>query len=253
MTICYFTASGNCLYVARRIGGTLLSIPQLMRQEKIEIKDDAVGIVCPVYAVELPFMIVDFMKKADIRTDYFFFIHTCGYGFEVSLGHAEVAARERGLDLKYGNGVLMVDNYLPMFDMDEELRKLPGKNVEGQLDKICADIQARKEKRVKLTPALKAQMALYHKTHAPKVIDKGMALDYTVNADCIHCGTCAKVCPANNITVTEDKVIFGDQCEVCYACLHNCPKKTIHLPVEKAGARFRNEHVTLQDIINANE
>ncbi len=83
MTICYFTASGNCLYVARRIGGTLLSIPQLMRQEKIEIVDDAVGIVCPVYAVELPFMIVDFMKKADIKTDYFFFILTCGYGYEV--------------------------------------------------------------------------------------------------------------------------------------------------------------------------
>lgn len=41
-------------------------------------------------------MIVDFMKKADIKTDYFFFILTCGYGYEVSLGHAEVAARERG-------------------------------------------------------------------------------------------------------------------------------------------------------------
>jgi len=66
MTICYFTASGNCLYVARRIGGTLLSIPQLMRQGKIEIVDDTVGIVCPVYAVELPFMIVDFMKKFNI-------------------------------------------------------------------------------------------------------------------------------------------------------------------------------------------
>lgn len=38
---------------------------------KIDIEDDAVGIVCPVYAVELPFMIVDFMKKADIKTDYF--------------------------------------------------------------------------------------------------------------------------------------------------------------------------------------
>ena len=33
MTVCYFTGSGKCLYVARRIGGTLLSIPQLMRQE----------------------------------------------------------------------------------------------------------------------------------------------------------------------------------------------------------------------------
>ena len=48
MTICYFTASGNSLYVARRIGGNLLSIPKLMRQDKIEIEDDAVGIVCPV-------------------------------------------------------------------------------------------------------------------------------------------------------------------------------------------------------------
>ena len=163
MTICYFTASGNCLYVARRIGGTLLSIPQLMRQEKIEIEDDAVGIVCPVYAGELPFMIVDFMKKADIKTDYFFVILTCGYGYEASLGHAEVAARKRGWDIKYGNGVLMVDNYLPFFDMNEEIRKLPGKDVEGQLDTICADIQARKEQRVKLTPVLKAQMALYQR------------------------------------------------------------------------------------------
>ena len=52
MKICYFTASGNCLYVARRIDDNLLSIPQLMRQEKIVIEDDAVGIVCPVYNCE---------------------------------------------------------------------------------------------------------------------------------------------------------------------------------------------------------
>lgn len=35
MTICYFTASGNCLYVAKRIGGTLLSIPQLLNHPTI--------------------------------------------------------------------------------------------------------------------------------------------------------------------------------------------------------------------------
>lgn len=29
MTVYYFTATGNCLYVAKRIGGTLLPIPQL--------------------------------------------------------------------------------------------------------------------------------------------------------------------------------------------------------------------------------
>ena len=104
-----------------------------------------------------------------------------------------------------------------------------------------------------LTPELKAQMGHYHKNHAPKAINKNMALDHTVNDDCIHCGICAKVCPANNITVTEDEVTFGDHCEVCYACLHNCPKKAIRLPVEKADARFRNERVKLIDIIRSNE
>lgn len=46
MKICYFTATGNCLYVAKKIGRDLLSIPQLMRQETIEITDDAVGLLC---------------------------------------------------------------------------------------------------------------------------------------------------------------------------------------------------------------
>lgn len=31
MTILYFTATGNCLYVAKQLGGELLSIPQLMK------------------------------------------------------------------------------------------------------------------------------------------------------------------------------------------------------------------------------
>ena len=74
MTICYFSATGNCLYVAKRIGGTLLSIPQLMKQNDIEITDDAVGIVAPVYAVEMPMMVKDFLSKAKIKTDYFFFL-----------------------------------------------------------------------------------------------------------------------------------------------------------------------------------
>ena len=39
----------NCLYVAKRIGGEALSIPQLMKQDNIELSDDAVGIVCPVW------------------------------------------------------------------------------------------------------------------------------------------------------------------------------------------------------------
>lgn len=252
MTICYFTATGNCLYVAKRIGGELLSIPQLMRQEEIEIADDAVGVVCPVYAVEMPMMVREFLSKAKIRTDYFFFIYTYGSGFGEAYAHVELAARETGLKLRYINSVIMVDNYLPIFDMQEQMNTLPQKDVEGQLEKICRDIAERKQTAVTITPETETNIAHYRERLGIPILRKDTAQGYTVNNSCIRCGICAKVCPANNITVA-DKVAFSDCCEVCYACLHNCPQSAIHIPVEKSNVHFRNEHVSLQDIIHANE
>lgn len=253
MTICYFTASGNCLYVARRNGGTLLSIPQLMRQVSIGIEDEAVGVVCPCYNAEMPMMVRDFMRKAHIRTEYFFFVYTYGAGFGEAYAHAKLAAEEAGLTLSYVNAIKMVDNFLPYFDMQEQIDTLPKKDVEGQLDTVRADIAARKTVTVKINAITKAQMAMYHKRLADVWLKKDTALSYTVNDDCIRCGICAKVCPANNITVTENGVQFSDHCEVCYACLHNCPQHAIHLPKEAGTTQFRNEHVTLADIIKANE
>lgn len=253
MTVCYFTASGNCLYVARRIGGTLLSIPKLLRQDEIEIADDAVGVVCPVYNAEMPMMVRDFMRKARIRTDYFFFIYTYGAGYGEAYAHAKLAAEEAGLKLHYVNAVLMVDNFIPYFDMREQIDALPKKNVEGQLEVVCADIAARKCVDVRITAITRGQMAVYHKMLALKWLRKDTALSYTVNDDCIRCGICAKVCPANNIAVTDAGVTFSDRCEVCYACLHNCPRHAIHMPLEAGTTQFRNENVTLADIIKANE
>lgn len=253
MTICYFTASGNCLYVARRIGGTLLSIPQLMRQESIEIADDAVGVVCPVYNCEMPMMVREFMRKARIRAEYFFFVYTYGMGLGEAYAHAKLAAQEAGLTINYVNAIQMVDNFIPYFDMQEQIDTLPQKDVEGQLERVLRDIRERKQMSVSITPEVEAGMAMYHERLAERWLRKDTALSYIVNDSCIHCGICAKVCPANNITVTRDKVEFSEHCEVCYACLHNCPQSAIHMPLEAGTTHFRNEHVTLNDIIEANE
>lgn len=253
MTICYFTATGNSLYVARRIGGTLLSIPQLMKQETIEISDDAIGIVAPVYAVEMPMMVKAFLKKANITTEYFFFIYTYGMGYAEAFAHVQQACEEKGLKLSYINAVQMVDNYLPGFEMQNQIDTLPKKDVEGQLKRILDDIAARRETKIKITAAGKLQMAMYQKMLAKRILRRDTAQGYTVNDACMHCGICAKVCPADNIAVTKDAVTFADRCEVCYACLHNCPNNAIHMKQEQSAVRFRNAQVTLFDIIQANE
>ena len=252
MTICYFSATGNCLYVAKRIGGTLLSIPQLMKQNNIEITDDAVGIVAPVYAVEMPMMVKDFLSKAKIKTDYFFFVYTYGMGYAAAFAHVEQVCREKGLKLSYINAIQMVDNYLPGFEMQNQIDTLPKKNVEGQIKKLLSDIASRVETPVKITAADKAQMAMYQKMLAKLILCKDTAQGYIVTDNCTRCGICAKVCPADNITVT-DKVRFANRCEVCYACLHNCPQNAIHMKNEKSEVRFRNENISLKDIIEANE
>lgn len=252
MTICYFSATGNCLYVAKRIGGTLLSIPQLMKQNDIEITDDAVGIVAPVYAVEMPMMVKDFLSKAKIKTDYFFFVYTYGMGYAAAFAHVEQVCREKGLKLSYINAIQMVDNYLPGFEMQNQIDTLPKKNVEEQIKKLLSDIASRVETPVKITAADKAQMAMYQKMLAKLILCKDTAQGYIVTDNCTRCGICAKVCPADNITVT-DKVRFANRCEVCYACLHNCPQNAIHMKNEKSEVRFRNENISLKDIIEANE
>ena len=68
MKICYFTATGNSLYVAKRLGGEMLSIPKQMKSGQLGIEDDAVGVVCPVYAGEMPGMVRRFLKRANISS-----------------------------------------------------------------------------------------------------------------------------------------------------------------------------------------
>ena len=78
MKIFYYTATGNCLDVAKRIGGELYSIPQLLKENKLEFEDEAIGIICPTYMWSIPRIVVEFLEKAKFKTNYFFAVVTYG-------------------------------------------------------------------------------------------------------------------------------------------------------------------------------
>ena len=140
----YFTGTGNSLAAAKKIGGTLISIPQAIHEENKIYRDDAIGFVFPLYCLNPPKMVREFLQNAKFEADYFFAVATYGNATGAALPHLQRAAEELGLRFDYINALLSVDNCLPYFEMGEEVARLPAKRTEECLEQIAADIAARK-------------------------------------------------------------------------------------------------------------
>ena len=48
-----------------------------------------------------------------------------------------------------------------------------------------------------------------------------------VNENCSSCGLCAKKCPANNISMSDNRPTFGKECFLCLRCIYGCSNKAL--------------------------
>lgn len=251
MKVFYFTGTGNSLAVAKAIGGEAISIPQVINDEDLSFTDDAIGIVFPLYWMTAPKMVREFIDRAQLQADYRFAIAT--YGNFAGSGVADVQSRasKQGWSFDYTATLLMVDNYLPLFEIDDQIAKLPSKGTDAALQAIVGDIAARKSSLFKAS--LNDKFLTKATAGGLKKMERGtIARTFSVDENCTHCGTCAQVCPKGNVVVGDAGVAFGMNCASCYACIHNCPVAAIHMSDEQSAVRWRNPSVTVAEIIAAN-
>lgn len=265
--ILYFTGTGNCLYVARQLADEyteLLSIPQLVKQNKFEIEADEIGIVYPIYGHMPPNMVRQFISRANLKASYMFAVLTYGNRKCSAVEIWDDISRQCGLQFDYINTLIMVDNWLPNFNMNEQI--LIDKHIPENLQKIASDLAERKHWHEHVTEEERQQhQAFLDRTGIDPAV--GFALkceDYfMVTNSCIGCGACVSVCPRGNYEQTSHGVKMQGDCEFCFACIQNCPQKAIQFvnnendPFLSNGeknpnARYRNEHVSLVDIKRAN-
>ena len=248
----YFTGTGNSLYVAKQFDPKPISVPQVMRNKKREFFADSIGLVAPIYGHELPLMVKEFLKEADLQTNYFYIILTYGNRHGGAAELAKELCDSCGITVNYINVLLMVVNWLPSFDMDEQ-QKID-KKVEEQIAVIQTEIRAQKNMIAAVTEEDRNahQQFLDNMKQMPPNAWQHL---FRVTDACVGCKICEKVCPSASVRVINGKAVHTPgNCQTCLACAHACPQKAIQLviPEKNPNARYRNEHISLNEIIESN-
>lgn len=257
--IFYFTATGNSLFIAKQFSEEPLSIPQELKKGEQAYEADEIGFVFPDYTASAPMIVREFLQKNSFKATYMFTIVTYG------AHHVEVCAwwdrfaKEHGVTFQYIRPILMVDNFLPTFDMNEQMKM--DKHVDESLAVLLEEVGARKQF---IEPSDLGFFA-----NNPEMLEQRRNSRFSNTADqlielradrCVECMTCERVCPHKNFSLTGEGVRFGGRCEFCLACVHNCPQKALTLKSDTPGrpgernpeARYRNPNVSLMDIIRSN-
>lgn len=175
---------------------------------------------------------------------------TCGNNNGDGTKYFASFAKKHNIEVNYSNSIAMVGNHIPIVDIEKQ--KSLDKNIEENIHQLIDDVSNHRN-------YINSGMILGSVLrNALKVVKKVKTMDnpanFSVNENCIKCGTCIKVCPRANVSYNESKhIVFGDHCESCLSCVNNCPKKAIQVKGDKKpNARYRNDYVSLKEIINSN-
>lgn len=248
----YFTATGNSLYAAKQFDEKPVSIAQAIHDEQPVYQTEKIGIVCPVFGHEVPALVREFLERSVFQTPYFYMILTYGNRHGGAAELAKKLLEEMGIHASYINVLLMVDNFLPAFDMNDQIRI--DKKVDDQIRKIQEDIRNDRQYIAPVTEKDRAAHQEYLARRA-KMPHGTFANLYRITENCIGCEICAKVCPKHCFTIIKQRSVWhSEYCLTCMACIHACPMMAIqmNMPEKNPTARYRNEHISICEIVDAN-
>ena len=251
MKIFYFTGTGNSLYVAKRLGGELYSIPQILKGKNRIYEDEKIGIIFPTYGRSIPTIVKEFIEEITLKSPYIFAIMTCGNNSGDATKYFASFAKKHNIEVHYSNSIVMVGNHIPIVDIEEQ--KSLDKSIDENIDQLIKDVSNNRnyiKGGMIIDPILRNAIKIVSQVHP---IDS--PANFSVNDSCIKCSTCIKVCPRANVSYNDSKqIVFGNHCESCLSCVNNCPKKAIQVKGDKnPNARFKNDHVSLKEIIDSNK
>lgn len=236
--------------LAQELGNTELVSLVGWDTKKQVIDSSVIGLVFPVHIWGVPHRVLEFLDELKAMSpDYIFAIANNAGQVANTLVQLEKAMESKGLDLAGGWSIVMPSNYIPWGGpgSQEEQEKL-FQGAHTKLSAVAGKVRDRVRmpvekgplwQRIVFTPLYKLTFPLVH-----KMDDK-----FWTDERCNQCSLCIKICPTQNISIQNDKLIWHNHCEQCLACLQWCPQEALQYgPKTSAYPRYHHPEVKLKDL-----
>ncbi len=258
-TLYYFTGTGNSLACARALArglgdADLVPIASLRHHERIGVPTRRMGIVCPVYFYSLPLIVRECIPRLDLSgVKYTFLVVTMGGLPGLAIEHGAELFRKAGGELHAGFAVRMFANYIAAYNVrGERAIRAMERRMERRVAEIVRIVREGKRHLRRGGPFERLLGRAMFRWFGRKFVDEARTRDkrFTVDPSCVHCGTCAYVCPVENIQLVDGLPQWLGHCEQCYACIHFCPVAAIQVQGKPTRLRGRYHHpaVSADDI-----
>ncbi|NLI53779.1 MAG: 4Fe-4S dicluster domain-containing protein [Clostridiales bacterium] len=240
MILFYFSGTGNSKFVARQFcraaGAECHSVEEDAAFDALIRAHDTVGFCYPVYGSYVPRPMREFVAAhVDALAGRRFVVLCTQLVFSGDGAHELCAFLPGGEEsVVYAEHVDMPNNIcnFPLFAVKNGAQN--ARRLRAAKRKIlrAADEVGRGVVRRRGFNPLSILLGKSQSKFWPAVEEKA-ARDVQIDADCIRCGLCVRLCPMKNLTMGENGVEQAGRCAVCYRCVDACPQRAITVMFHK--------------------